>query len=156
MILKRMKRRHNTEHVRQLFKEVKKVKPELTFGADFITGFPTETEEMFKNTLRAVEELEISHLHIFPYSEKKGTPASKMPQVPVNVRRERAKILRKKGQQVFLKKLNSQVNINHRILIEDESGIGRTQNNFRVKTFNIAKGQIIEMIPKKINNNMLQ
>ena len=155
MILKRMKRRHSTQHVRKLFKEIKNVRPELTFGADFITGFPTETDDMFNNTLKAVEELEISHLHIFPYSEKRGTPAARMPQVPIHVRRERAKILRKKGLQVFLQKLHSQVNVKHRVLIEDESGTGRTMNNFRVKTVNTSKGQFVDIIPKKISDNML-
>lgn len=155
MILKRMKRRHSTQHVRKLFKEIKNVRPELTFGADFITGFPTETDDMFNNTLKAVEELEISHLHIFPYSEKRGTPAARMPQVPIHVRRERAKILRKKGLQVFLQKLHSQVNVKHRVLIEDEGGTGRTMNNFRVKTVNTSKGQFVDIIPKKISDNML-
>ena len=155
MILKRMKRRHTTQHVRKLFKAIKKVNPEVTFGADFITGFPTETKAMFNNTLKSIEELDLSHLHVFPYSEKKDTPAAKMPQVPIHLRRERAKILRKKGLQVFERKLSSQINRKHRVLIEDESGIGRTKNNFRVKTVNVCKGEIIDIIPKKISNNML-
>ena len=155
MILKRMKRRHTTQHVRKLFKAIKKVNSELTFGADFITGFPTETSTMFDNTLKSIEELELSHLHVFPYSEKKGTAAAKMPQVPIHIRRERAKILRAKGLQVFEKKLNSQINKKHRILIEDESGIGRTKNNFKVQTINTHKGQIVDMIPKRISNSML-
>ena len=155
MILKRMKRRHTTQHVRELFKAIKSVNPELTFGADFITGFPTETNDMFNNTLNSIEELEISHLHVFPYSEKKGTPAAKMPQVPINVRRERAKALRKQGHQVFEKKLSSQINRKHRVLIEDETGTGRTENNFRVKTTNISKGEIIDITPKKTFNNIL-
>ena len=155
MILKRMKRRHTTQQVRKLFKEIKKVNQELTFGADFITGFPTETSYMFNNTLKSIEELGLSHLHVFPYSEKKGTPAAKMPQVPIHVRRERAKILREKGLQVFERKLNSQINKKHSILIEDENGIGRTKNNFKVQTINTYKGQIVNMIPKKISNSIL-
>ena len=150
-----MKRRHTTQHVRKLFKAIKKVNPELTFGADFITGFPTETSTMFYNTLKSIEELDLSHLHVFPYSEKKGTAAAKMPQVPIHIRRERAKILRTKGLQVFERKLSSQINKKHRILIEDESGIGRTKNNFKVQTINTHKGQIVDMTPKRISNSML-
>ena len=110
---------------------------------------------MFDNTLQSIEELELSHLHVFPYSEKEGTPASKMPQVPIHIRRERAKTLRKKGLKIFEKKLWSQINKKHRVLIEDENGIGRTKNNFRVKIAYATKGQLIDIIPKKISNNIL-
>ena len=68
------------------------------FGADFICGFPTETEEQFENTLKLVDEAGLSKLHVFPYSERAGTPAALMPQVPVEIRRERAKRLREKGE----------------------------------------------------------
>ena len=78
-----------------------------------------------------------------------------MPQAPIHIRRERAKILRKKGLQVFLQTLHSQVNVKHRVLIEDERGTGRTMNNFRVKTVNTSKGQFVDIIPKKISDNML-
>jgi threonylcarbamoyladenosine tRNA methylthiotransferase MtaB len=94
LILKRMGRRHSREDVIDLCKKIRKVRPECTFGADFICGFPTETEENFENTLRLVEEAGIDNLHVFPYSERPGTPAAKMPQVPVNIRRERAERLR--------------------------------------------------------------
>ena len=99
-ILKRMRRRHGREEVIGLCAKIRAVRPEATFGADFICGFPTESEEAFMNTVRLVEEAGIGRLHVFPYSERPGTPAALMPQVPVEVRRKRAKILREKGEAV--------------------------------------------------------
>lgn len=98
MVLKRMKRRHSREDVIALCGRIRKLRPEAVFGADFICGFPTETEEQFENTLKLVDEAGLSKLHVFPYSERSGTPAALMPQVPVEVRRERAKRLREKGE----------------------------------------------------------
>lgn len=94
LILKRMGRRHNREDVINLCRKLREVRKDSTFGADFICGFPTETEEQFKNTMKLVEEANIDNLHVFPYSERPGTPAAKMPQVPVHIRRERAEKLR--------------------------------------------------------------
>lgn len=94
LILKRMGRRHSREDVIKLCKRLREIRPESVFGADFICGFPTETEESFANTLKLVEEAGIDKLHVFPYSERPGTPAARMPQVPVNIRRERAERLR--------------------------------------------------------------
>ena len=99
LVLKRMKRRHTREQVIELCNKIRKLRPEATFGADFICGFPTETEEQFENTLKLVDEAKISKLHVFPYSERSGTPAALMPQVPVEVRRDRAKRLRQKGEE---------------------------------------------------------
>ncbi len=94
LILKRMFRRHTREDVITLCNKLRKVRPETTFGADFICGFPTETVEAFENTCKLVNEAGIDKLHVFPYSQREGTPAAKMPQVEVNERRRRAKILR--------------------------------------------------------------
>lgn len=94
LILKRMGRRHSREMVIELCRKLRDVRPECTFGADFICGFPTETEENFTNTLKLVEEADILNLHVFPYSERPGTPAARMPQVPVEIRKKRAEILR--------------------------------------------------------------
>ncbi len=94
LILKRMKRRHSRETVIELTKKIRSVRKEATFGADFICGFPTETDENFENTLKLVEEAKIDKLHVFPYSERPGTPASLMPQVPVIIRKQRAEKLR--------------------------------------------------------------
>ncbi len=94
LILKRMRRRHTREDVINLCSKIRALRPEATFGADFICGFPTETEEAFNNTYKLVDEAGIDKLHVFPYSERKGTPAALMPQVDMEERRHRAKILR--------------------------------------------------------------
>ncbi len=94
LILKRMKRRHLADDLRRLVARLRAARPDMLFGADVITGFPTETEEQFANTCRLVEECGIAFLHVFPYSARKGTPAARMPQVPVAVRKERARRLR--------------------------------------------------------------
>lgn len=77
---------------------IRRVRPEATFGADFICGFPTESDENFQNTLKLVTEAGITRLHVFPYSERPGTPAALMPQLPIEIRRERARILREQGE----------------------------------------------------------
>lgn len=82
LILKRMKRRHNSKNAKNLIHDLKKVRPDILFGADLIAGFPTETEEAFHNTLNSVKDLDLTFLHVFPYSSRIGTPAAKMPQVP--------------------------------------------------------------------------
>lgn len=94
LILKRMGRRHSRETVIDLCKKIRKIRPNATFGADFICGFPTETEEAFANTCKLVEEAGLSKLHVFPYSEREGTPAARMPQLPMEERRRRAAVLR--------------------------------------------------------------
>lgn len=94
LILKRMRRRHTREDVINLCNKIRALRPGATFGADFICGFPTETEEAFNNTYKLVDEAGIDKLHVFPYSERKGTPAALMPQVDMEERRRRAKILR--------------------------------------------------------------
>lgn len=94
LILKRMRRRHTREDVINLCSKIRALRPEATFGADFICGFPTETEEAFNNTCKLVDEAGIDKLHVFPYSERKGTPAALMPQVDMEERRRRAKVLR--------------------------------------------------------------
>ena len=93
-ILKTMRRRHTREKVISLCKKIKAIRPDAIFGADFICGFPTETDEEFQNTVKLVKEADITRLHVFPYSERTGTPAALMPQLPVEIRKQRAKILR--------------------------------------------------------------
>ena len=94
LVLKRMGRRHRREDVIKLCAKIRAVRPEATFGADFICGFPTETSEAFENTCKLVQEAGIGKLHVFPYSERPGTPAARMPQIDMEERRRRAKILR--------------------------------------------------------------
>ena len=97
LILKRMKRRHSREDVINLCNKIHQIRPDIIFGADFICGFPTETEEQFNNTVRLVDEAYLQNLHVFPYSERAGTPAALMPQIPMAERRRRAEVLRQKG-----------------------------------------------------------
>ncbi|MGA0315047.1 MAG: radical SAM protein, partial [Alphaproteobacteria bacterium] len=97
LILKRMKRRHQREDVIEVCEKLREKRPEITFGADLIVGFPTENEEMFEDTRLLVREAKITQLHVFPYSQRDGTPAQKMPQVPNQERKRRAKVLRSDG-----------------------------------------------------------
>jgi threonylcarbamoyladenosine tRNA methylthiotransferase MtaB len=107
MILKRMKRRHRRHELLEFCHWAKKIRPETGIGADIIAGFPTETEEMFQNSLNIIAEAGLNFPHIFPYSEREGTPAAKIPpakQVPKKIRKERAKLMREAGQ-IELQKL---------------------------------------------------
>jgi threonylcarbamoyladenosine tRNA methylthiotransferase MtaB len=94
LVLRRMGRRHRREDVINLCAHIRAIRPDVVFGADFICGFPGESEEAFENTCRLVCEAGIDKLHVFPYSEREGTPAAKMAQIDMHVRRERAQILR--------------------------------------------------------------
>lgn len=124
MILKRMKRRHLREDALALVKRLREARPDMVLGADFIAGFPTETEEMFANTLKLVEEADITYLHVFPYSEREGTPAARMPQVAKPVRKERAARLRALGEAQLAKFLARQVGMECDVLVEQD-GAGR-------------------------------
>lgn len=97
-VLKQMRRRHTREDVIALCHKIKQVRPDAVFGADFICGFPTESDENFQNTVKLVHEAGITKLHVFPYSERPGTPAAAMKQIPVETRKERARILREQGE----------------------------------------------------------
>ncbi|MEM9371932.1 MAG: tRNA (N(6)-L-threonylcarbamoyladenosine(37)-C(2))-methylthiotransferase MtaB, partial [Pseudomonadota bacterium] len=106
--------------------DVRTVRPEIVFGADLIAGFPTETEEMFENSLRLIEECGLTWLHVFPYSARSGTPASRMPQVEKRLRKERAARLRRVGEACVAEHLKSQVGLDHRVLME-RPRMGRTE-----------------------------
>ena len=126
LILKRMKRRHGRNDAIELCAMLRRLRPEIVFGADLIAGFPTETEPMFANTLDIVEACELSYLHVFPYSERPGTPAARMPQVPKATRRERAARLRATGEVRLRRLLERSVGQRSRVLIE-KSGLGRNE-----------------------------
>jgi threonylcarbamoyladenosine tRNA methylthiotransferase MtaB len=106
MILKRMKRRHSRQDAINLCNRLRDARSEIAFGADLIAGFPTETDEMFANTLASIDACGIDYLHIFPYSPRPGTPAAKMPQVPRDVVKARAARLREKGAERLLLRLD--------------------------------------------------
>ena len=125
MILKRMKRRHSRVEAVALCEELRSLRPEIVFGADLIAGFPTETEAMFENSLRLVEDCGLTYLHVFPYSARKGTPAARMPQLPMAVRKERAARLRAAGARAFSRFLDGQVGTVASVLIEKREADGR-------------------------------
>lgn len=127
MVLKRMKRRHLRQDVIDMVVKARELRPDVVFGADIIAGFPTETDEMFENTYRLVEELGLTYLHVFPYSERPGTPAAKMPQVPGNLRKERAARLRDAGQKAENLFMQGRVGTTAQVLIE-KNGFGRTEH----------------------------
>ena len=126
MILKRMKRRHMRDDAIAFCQEAKRLRPEMTYGADIIAGFPTETEAMFENSLKLVEECGLTWLHVFPYSVRQGTPAARMPQVDGKHIKRRAAKLRAVGAQQVQRHLWAQNGATHRILMESPR-MGRTE-----------------------------
>ncbi|ARO13535.1 MiaB-like tRNA modifying enzyme [Ketogulonicigenium robustum] len=125
MILKRMKRRHLRDDAIKFCEEARRLRPDMTFGADIIAGFPTETEEMFLNSLKLVQECDLTWLHVFPYSPRKGTPAARMPAVDGNAIRDRAARLRAAGDAQVARHLAAQQGLQHRVLMEN-ARMGRT------------------------------
>jgi len=125
MILKRMKRRHLRDDAIAFCQQARKLRPDMTYGADIIAGFPTETEAMFANSLALVEECDLTWLHVFPYSPRPGTPAAKMPQVNGKLIKERAAALRAAGSAQVDEHLQAQVGKSHQILMEN-ARMGRT------------------------------
>lgn len=127
MILKRMKRRHLRADAIALTDRLKAIRPDIAFGADLIAGFPTETDAMFENSLRLVEECQLAYLHVFPYSPRPGTPAARMPQVNGGVIKARAKRLREAGEAALARHLASMVGREEVLLIE-KPGEARAAN----------------------------
>jgi len=121
MILKRMKRRHLRQDAIDICHKLRTLRPGITFGADIIAGFPTETNEMFDNSLRIIEECDLSLLHVFPYSPRKETPAARMPQVKKPLIKERAARLRREGQRILEKTLLRFVGQEVNVLLETET-----------------------------------
>ncbi|MBL3569884.1 tRNA (N(6)-L-threonylcarbamoyladenosine(37)-C(2))-methylthiotransferase MtaB [Rhodovulum sulfidophilum] len=126
LILKRMKRRHSRADAIRFCEEARRLRPDMTFGADIIAGFPTETDAMFENSLRLVEDCDLTWLHVFPYSPRPGTPAARMPQVEGAAIRDRAARLRAAGDAQVARHLAAQIGLSHRILMESPR-MGRTE-----------------------------
>ncbi|MEP2942340.1 MAG: tRNA (N(6)-L-threonylcarbamoyladenosine(37)-C(2))-methylthiotransferase MtaB [Hyphomicrobiales bacterium] len=147
MILKRMKRRHLRDDTIRFCDDVRRVRPDIVYGADIIAGFPTETDAMFENSLKTVDECGLTHLHIFPYSPRPGTPAAKMPQVNGAVIKERAKRLREKGVERLNQHLDGAIGQRAEVLIErafdDGSRLGRTEQFTLVRLDCGDEGEII-------------
>ena len=125
MILKRMKRRHARAHTIAFCDEVRRLRPEAAFGADLIAGFPTETDEMFDNTLKLVDDAGLSTLHVFPFSARAGTPAARMPQISRAIVKARATRLRSKAAEAKAKRLNGLIG-SEQILLMENADLGRT------------------------------
>ncbi len=126
MILKRMKRRHNRDDAIAFTQQALALRPDMTFGADIIAGFPTETDAMFENSLKLVEDCQLTWLHVFPYSPRAGTPAARIPPVNGNIIKARAAALRKAGQAQVAKHLAAQIGQPHNVLMENPR-MGRTE-----------------------------
>ncbi|QXT40104.1 tRNA (N(6)-L-threonylcarbamoyladenosine(37)-C(2))-methylthiotransferase MtaB [Gymnodinialimonas ceratoperidinii] len=126
LILKRMKRRHLRDDAIAFCEEARRLRPDITFGADIIAGFPTETEAHFANSLKLVTECDLTWLHVFPYSPREGTPAARMPQVDGTAIKARAKRLREAGAAAVSAHLAKQIGREHRILMENPR-MGRTE-----------------------------
>jgi threonylcarbamoyladenosine tRNA methylthiotransferase MtaB len=125
MILKRMKRRHLRDDAIAFCQKARDLRPDMVFGADIIAGFPTETEEMFINSLTLVKDCELTFLHVFPFSPRKGTPAARMPQVKGPEIKSRAARLRAVGDLALTRHLAAQIGKTHQILMESPR-MGRT------------------------------
>ena len=125
MILKRMKRRHLRDDAINFCTEARALRPDMTFGADIIAGFPTETDAMFENSLRLVTECDLTWMHVFPYSAREGTPAARMPAVNGAVIKKRAARLRKAGDAQVQRHLAAQTGVTHQVLMENPH-MGRT------------------------------
>ena len=146
MILKRMKRRHGRADAVRFCAEVRRLRPDMVFGADLIAGFPTETDEMFENSLRLVEDCGLTFLHVFPFSPRPGTPAAKMPQLDRGLVKARAARLREAGGAAFIRHLEGEIGARRLILVERE-GVGRTE---RFTPSEIVGGQPGEIIAARI------
>ncbi len=155
LILKRMKRRHSRADAVRLCAELRRLRPEIVFGADLIAGFPTETDAMFENTLALVEDCGLTHLHVFPFSARPGTPAAKMPPVPREIVKARAKRLREAGDVAIRAHLAAQAGKLLRVLTES-GGTGRTEDFSRVRIGDIPPSQMIEMFITGNDGKMLE
>ncbi len=145
LILKRMKRRHLRDDAIAFCRDLRRLRPDIVFGADIIAGFPTETEAMFENSLALVEECGLTHLHVFPFSPRPGTPAARMPQLPRAVVKQRAARLRERGAQALRQHLDGEVGATRRVLIESDER-GRTEHFTEVRLASAAKpGAIAEL-----------
>ena len=148
LVLKRMKRRHLRADAIRFCDEVRRLRSDVAFGADLIAGFPTETEAMFENSLRIVEECGLTFLHVFPFSARAGTPASRMPQVARAVVKERAARLRAAGETALARRLAAEVGSARSALVE-RPGLGRTEHFIPVS---LDRGEPGEIVPITIRS----
>lgn len=155
LILKRMKRRHTRADAISFCKEVRRLRPDVVFGADIIAGFPTETEDMFSRSLDLIDECDLTQLHVFPFSPRPGTPAARMPQVDRGVAKDRARRLREKGETALCGHLDREVGRRRRVLTESKS-LGRTEQFMPVRlTAPIEPGVMLDVTMKAHDGRQL-
>ena len=155
LILKRMKRRHLRDDAIRFCEDARKLRPEMTYGADVIAGFPTETGDMFANSLALIKECDLTWLHVFPYSPRRGTPAARMPLVNGEVIKKRASALRQVGAQQVVRHLFAQQGRVHRILMENPH-MGRTEQFAEVRfAAPQPESQIVNATITGVSNNQL-
>ena len=155
LILKRMKRRHLRDDAIRFCEDARKLRPEMTYGADVIVGFPTETGDMFANSLALIKECDLTWLHVFPYSPRRGTPAARMPLVNGEVIKKRASALRQVGAQQVVRHLFAQQGRVHRILMENPH-MGRTEQFAEVRFATPQpESQIVNATVTGVSNNQL-
>ncbi|OYW98728.1 MAG: tRNA (N(6)-L-threonylcarbamoyladenosine(37)-C(2))-methylthiotransferase MtaB, partial [Rhizobiales bacterium 32-66-8] len=142
MILKRMKRRHSRDDALAIVGKLRALRPDMVFGADIITGFPTEDDAMFDNTRRIVSDADLTYLHVFPYSPREGTPAARMPQVNGRLARSRAALLRAEGAKQFAKLCATRIGKIENVLVE-RHGLGRTEQFVPVAMPGEQPGQLL-------------
>jgi threonylcarbamoyladenosine tRNA methylthiotransferase MtaB len=147
MILKRMKRRHSRQDAIDFCARVRRLRPDITFGADIIAGFPTETEEMFARSQDLVVECDLTFLHVFPYSPRPGTPAARMPQVAGGEIKARAKRLRAVGEVALQKRLAAEIGATRQVLIESATQ-GRTEHFLPVAVSDKTPGAVMALAIK--------
>ena len=159
LILKRMKRRHNRQQAINFCQRVKSIRKDVVFGADIIAGFPTETDQMFYDSIELINECELTHLHVFPYSIRKDTPASKMPQVAIDIIKKRAKILREAGNKRMQKYLQKQIGNYATMLVEqskENTSFGKSQHFTKIKINKVInEGKLVNCIITDLNDDIL-
>ncbi len=142
LILKRMKRRHLRADAIAFCEQVRRLRPDMVFGGDIIAGFPTETEDMFARSLDLVDECGLTHLHVFPFSPRPGTPAARMPQLRGDVVKKRAQDLRDKGEMVLRRHLDDEIGARRQVLTE-VGNVGRTEHYTPVRFAGAVKPGVI-------------
>jgi len=147
LILKRMKRRHSREDSIRFCEDVRRLRPGAAFGADIIAGFPTETEAHFENSLKIVEESGLAHLHVFPFSPREGTPAARMPQLPREIVKDRARRLREAADAAWTRHMERLSGTSQNVLIERDA-VGRTADFslVHIDGINVAPGDIVPVV----------
>jgi threonylcarbamoyladenosine tRNA methylthiotransferase MtaB len=140
-----MKRRHARGDAIAFCQTMRRLRPDVVFGADIIAGFPTETEAMFQNSVALVDECGLTHLHVFPFSPRGGTPAARMPQIAGDIVKDRARRLRARGALALARHLDAEVGATRRVLTE-LNDTGRTEQFAQVKfATSIAPGTIVDV-----------